>query len=69
MAPTLGDLHRAYDAARLGREVPSLAMASGAVLNQVLQTDAYDPNRTYSITKDGIRLIDVGTAEGAPQGG
>lgn len=37
---------------------PHVMVMNGAVLNQLLETDTYDPHAAYNVTSDAITKID-----------
>jgi len=41
-----------------GVGVPEVVVMNGGNLNQILQTDEYDPSEAYYVTKDGITVVE-----------
>lgn len=51
--PTLEAIQAAYESAVIGSRLPTIGFCSGALLNSTLQTDKYDPAKTYQVVAGG----------------
>ena len=52
------DMRKAYLSCTAGGERPNNAVTEGSVLNIVLHSNLYMPNRLYMLTSQGITIID-----------
>lgn len=49
------ELQEAYESCVLGGNEPDMLVTNGAILNQRLGVETFDPAKAYYVTKDGIR--------------
>jgi len=50
-------LEAAYKSTVVGKLPPKMGITRGSVLNQILGTDEYLPDRMYVVTDNGVTLV------------